>query len=58
MYAHIKNKDGLGMDAIIKMCYKKRTSGRLRAPIVVTGLNSGPIGIRMLCSNTSLDVYG
>jgi len=34
------------------------TSGRLRGPIAVAGLNSGPMGTRMLCSKTSLEVKG
>ena len=32
------------------------TSGRLRAPITDVGLKSGPIGMRILCSNTSFSV--
>ena len=32
------------------------TSGRLRAPTVVAGLDSGPIGMRILCSKIFLDV--
>ena len=31
-------------------CNEALTSGRLRAPTAVAGLNSGPRGMRMLCS--------
>jgi len=34
------------------------TAGRLRAETDITGLKSGPIGIRMLCSYASFDVKG
>jgi hypothetical protein len=37
---------------------KSLTSGRLRALTAVAGLNSGPIGMRILCSKTSFDVNG
>ena len=41
-----------------KNCSEALTSGRLRAPTALAGLNSGPRGMRMLCSKTSLDVKG
>lgn len=50
-YVSIKN----GLSAIL-MQNELLTSGRLRAPIADAGLKSGPIGMRMLCSNTSFSV--